>query len=406
MILPQGTNFDEKVRLDNNAQAFFALVRLGLLCHTDTTESTEKFSWDGVDWGEVYRLAEEQSVLGIISAGIEELRAKSYRANVDFKIPQEWALQFIGQTLQIEQRNKEMNAFVADLIEKLRDADIYAIIVKGQGIAQCYEKPLWRTCGDVDLLLSDTNYEKAKAYLVPLADRTETEFKIFKHYGMTINGWEVELHGTLRPRLSNRIDRGVDEVQNDVFFAGNVRSEEFKSSSGLRVQIFMPAPDDDIIFQITHILKHFYQGGIGLRQLCDLSRFIWIYRDKLNHSLLEARLKKMGIIAEWKAFAAFIHEYLGTPAEVIPLLDISNVQEFKSKADKICDFVMEVGNFGHNRVVHGEGFKVNGFIARKAVSLCWRTKDSFRHFSLFPVNSIKVWFHVLWTGLVVAVRGK
>ena len=27
-------------------------------------------------------------------------------------VPQEWALQFIGQTLQIEQRNQAMNEFV------------------------------------------------------------------------------------------------------------------------------------------------------------------------------------------------------------------------------------------------------------------------------------------------------
>ena len=299
-----------------------------------------------------------------------------------------------------------MNAFVAELIEELRKKDVYALLVKGQGIAQCYEKPLWRTCGDVDLLLSDTNYEKAKAYLVPLAERKETEFKIFKHYGMTIKGWEVELHGTLRPRLSNRIDRGVDEVQKDVFYGGNVRSVEFKSSNGSRVQVFMPVPDEDIVFQITHVLKHFYQGGIGLRQLCDLSRFLWTYRDKLNPGLLESRLKKMGIMDEWKAFATFIHEYLGTPAEVIPLYNKNDNHNanLKKKAERICGFVMEVGNFGHKRNMGNT--RKHSFVIDKAISLWWRTKDSFRHLSLFPINSIKVWFHVLWTGMTVVVRGK
>lgn len=73
-------------------------------------------------------------------------------------------LQWIGEVQVIEQRNKEMNAFVADLIEKLRKVDIYSLLVKGQGVAQCYEKPLWRSCGDVDLFLSDANYKKAKFF--------------------------------------------------------------------------------------------------------------------------------------------------------------------------------------------------------------------------------------------------
>lgn len=113
----------------------------------------------------------------------------------------------------IEQRNKEMNAFIADLIEKLRKNDIYTILVKGQGIAQCYEKPLWRCSGDVDLLLSADNYEKAKEVLIPLASEVETEYKVFKHLGMTIDGWVVELHGSLRVGLPQRINRVLDEIQ-------------------------------------------------------------------------------------------------------------------------------------------------------------------------------------------------
>ena len=55
-----------------------------------------------------------------------------------------------------------MNVFLAKLIEKLRNEGVYAILMKGQGVAQCYECPPWRTCGDIDLLLSERNFDKAK----------------------------------------------------------------------------------------------------------------------------------------------------------------------------------------------------------------------------------------------------
>lgn len=62
--------------------------------------------------------AYEQSVTGLVTAGLERVR--------DVVVPKDWTLQFIGSTLQIEQRNKAMNAFVAQLIAKMRAAgDLY-----------------------------------------------------------------------------------------------------------------------------------------------------------------------------------------------------------------------------------------------------------------------------------------
>ena len=40
-------------------------------------------------------------------------------------------MQWIGEVQVIEQRNKDMNKFIVDLIEKLRKNDIYTLLVKG-----------------------------------------------------------------------------------------------------------------------------------------------------------------------------------------------------------------------------------------------------------------------------------
>ena len=53
--------------MNNTDNIFFELLRVGLFGHTNITESTGKILWDGVDWCEMYRLAEEQSALGLIS---------------------------------------------------------------------------------------------------------------------------------------------------------------------------------------------------------------------------------------------------------------------------------------------------------------------------------------------------
>ena len=304
---------------------------------------------DNVDWGNVYQLAQEQSVQGVVLQGIEELRAK----NLELNFPKVLLLQWICEVQLVEQRNKEMNSFVADLIEKLRKNDIYAILVKGQGIAQCYEKPLWRVCGDVDLLLSDSNYEKASNVLTKITSSVDEENPYNKHLAMTIDGWSVELHGSLRGSIT-RIDHVIDEVQSDVFCGGNVRSWQ----NG-KTQVFLPRADEDVFFVFTHILQHYYIEGIGLRQICDWCRLLWTYKESLNYRLLESRIRKAGIMKEWKSFGAFAVEYLGMPAEAMPFLDVRGKiddercevdKRLKRKADRILAFVMESGNFGHNDI--------------------------------------------------------
>ena len=290
-----------------------------------------------------------------------------------------------------------MNAFVASLIERLRTEDVYTILVKGQGIAQCYEKPLWRACGDVDLFLSEDNYKKALQILSPLATSIEEENLYYHHLAMTIDGWSVELHGTLRSGLWQSIDRGLDKVQNAVFYEGKVRSW----MNG-HTQVFLPGADEDVVFVFAHILQHFYKEGIGLRQICDWCRLLWTYKDSLNHKLLESRIKSMGVMTEWKAFAALTVDYLGMPLEAMPFY--SDDKKWKRKAVRVMEFVLETGNFGHNRDY--SYLNKYPYIIYKAISFWKHLKDGALFFSIFPLDSIKVTCRRMIVGVSVVLQGK
>ena len=165
--------------------AFFSLLRAGLWedAGLPLTAYGLPESGDEVDWRKVLDLAEEQSVVGLLAAGIEHV--------TDGRPAKKDVLQFIGRTVQLEQRNQAMNYFIGVLVEKMREAGIYTLLVKGQGVGQCYERPLWRACGDVDFFLDDENYGRAKAFLKPLAASVEEEYVREKHLGMTIDPWRA-----------------------------------------------------------------------------------------------------------------------------------------------------------------------------------------------------------------------
>lgn len=368
---------------DRNTEAFLALLRAGLW-----EQDVRLSAFGAVDYSAVYRLAEEQSVIGLVAAGLEHVS--------DVKIPKNVALEFVGATLQLEQRNTEMNDFIARIVKEMRRRSIYTLLVKGQGIAQCYERPLWRACGDVDLFMSADNYDKAKDYLIGLAQRVDDEYVMRKHLEMSVDGWSVELHGTLRGDVLTRMDRGIDKAQASVF-AGEVVSWNNNGTT-----VFLPAPNDNVFLIFTHFLQHFFVEGIGLRHVCDWGRLLWRYRDKLDLPLLEKRLKSMRLMSEWRTFSALAVDYLGMPADAIPMY--SDKRKWSNIADKVLDFILETGNFGHNR---DRTYLSNSpFLVRKAISFWVHIKRAMQRIIIFPWDTMVAWGHTMIVKAGVALEGK
>lgn len=351
------------MNLSINQRFFLDLLKAGLW---ETGVQLSKY--DSINYLEIYEFASGQAAVGLVTAGVEH--------DTDVNVPKDVVLQFVGTSVQFEQRNKAMNAFIAEITRKLHNHSINFVLVKGQGVAQCYERPLWRACGDVDLLLDIDNYEKAKAFLKPLADDVAEENVLTKHQALTIKGFDVELHGRMPFMLSKRADEVIDEVINGTTSGGQVRIWKLKES-----EIKLPSVDNDVILVFIHYLHHFFIEGVGLRQICDWCRLLWTYRTEINVELLEHRIQKMGLMTEWKVFASLAVNTLGMPVEAMPFYD----SRFNKKGERVLERVLKSGNMGHNKDLSYR-VKYKG-MAYKVVSL-WRRFCDFASFvPIFPMDS-------------------
>lgn len=374
------------MKLDTNQQVFLELLRAGLW----ETE-VRLLPFGAIDYAAVFKLAEEQSVVGLIAAGLEHV--------TDVKPQKKDVIQFIGGTMKMESRNTAMNSFIATVTDRMQEAGIHSVLVKGQGVAQCYERPLWRACGDVDLLLDHENYELAKSLLIPQATKVEKEFSYLKHIGLHFGEWEVELHGHFRSRLSKRVDDELDALCYRCLGEREVRVWHNNDTN-----VYLPAPDVDVLFSFTHFLRHFYFEGVGLRQICDWIRLLYRFHDVLNLQVLEQRIKRMQLMSEWKAFGTFAVEWLGMQAETMPLY-VEGIR-WSHKAERIVQFVLKVGNFGHNKnnrlSVRVLWIKESS-ILRKVVSAWEHLGFVLRHFPIFPKDSILFFWQVMRSGIEMAV---
>jgi len=228
--------------------------------------------------------------------------------------------------------------------------------------------------------LSNDNYNKAKSTLIPIASEVANENTTTKHQALIINGFDVELHGKMPFTLSMRVEDGIDEVLNDLFCRGNVKSWDCNGT-----QVFLPSPDNDVILVFTHFLHHFIIEGVGLRQICDWCRLLFTYKDSLNYGLLESMIRKMGLMSEWKAFGALAIEHLGFPKDAMPLLNVNLNANLKRKADRIMELVLESGNFGHNKDLSYRT-RYSG-ITYKIVAAWRRLKDFASLIPVFPQDA-------------------
>ena len=392
------------MNLTINQQALITLVRSGLW-----NQTVELKQFGSLDYDSILQLAEEQAVVGLVTAGLEVVQGEWLKVHGVPIVPQEVLLQFIGSTLQVEQRNKEMNEFVPKLFKKLQSGGVDAVLVKGQGVAQCYEKPLWRASGDVDLLMDEENYEKAKKVLFPLSYDIEQEDVYKKHQALKIMGVEVELHGRMPFGLSEKADKVIDVV------IAKALSEH--ESSELNESVRIPKAEEHVFLVFTHFLRHFFIEGVGLRQICDWCRMLWTYKDSLNYGFLESRLQKAGLMTEWKVFFHLATKYLGMPdidsrltnaESATPRHSSSELGSARSsnadfmvqdsrldaKAEKVLKRVLKSGNFGHNNDLSYRS-RYSG-ITYKVVAMWRRFIDFASLVPVFPVDAPRFFIHYIF----------
>ena len=165
--------------------------------------------------------------------------------------------------------------------------------------------------------------------------------------------------------------------------------------------IRLPAPEEDVLYVFIHILQHFFKEGIGLRQLCDWCRLLWKYHQEIDVVLLENRLSAMGVISEWKSFAALAVDYLGAPVETMPLY--SSDKSWKRKANRILSMIMESGNLGHRRnLYYREKYP---YLVRKTISFRRSSWDSIRKMTVFPQETIIAWSVMVRNGIGALIKG-
>ena len=375
-------NRDRRVGKGTDSQ-FFALLRAGLW---NEVPAREPFA-AGIDWASLYRLAYAQTVVPLVTDGINRLPREQLPAEPETLDP------FLGDMMATAQRNRQLDAFIPKLFGAL--AGIPVVLVKGQSLAVDYPDPERRQPGDIDLLLPPSAYEAAKAVLLPKATEVEEEAAGILHQGMFFRSVEVEIHGSISMLMSRKLDRKLASLLEEQF-----DGRTFPTVSLGGAEIPVPEANFNALYIFVHFLQHYWAGGVGLRQLIDWMTFVSVHKRDIHPVILETRLQDLGLLGVWKVFTGFAQEYLGCPAEKLPLAAAPD----SAKNARIWQYIRRCGNFGKNV---DRTRKEEPYLVRKVHSF-WRlvVADRLRHFRVFPRESLRFFLGAFGYGLQRLAKGE
>ena len=217
----------------------------------------------GMNWQALYSFASKQALLGLCFDGIERL-GEEYPEELRLNpIGRELLMTWMGKAQQIRRQNMKVNAVASKLFSMLREDGFRCCILKGQGNALTYPNPYSRTPGDIDVWVNASREQ--------ITEYAKTHFEIgndirFQHLETSMDGVPVELH--FFPCTMNN---PIYHVRLQKWFKRNADlqcSNVVSLPDGIG-EIAIPTTAFNVIYQLTHLYHHFFDEGIGMRQIID-----------------------------------------------------------------------------------------------------------------------------------------
>ena len=344
----------------------------------------------GMNWQRLYGFASKQALLGLCFQGIERLGKEYPEELKQNPIDRNLLMTWMGAAQQIRRQNMKVNGVASKLYSMLREDGLRCCILKGQGNALMYPNPYSRNPGDIDVWI-DASRERIMEYA---QKKFELEDDIrLQHIETSLDGVPVELHFFpcsmnnlfYHARLQKWFKRNADlQCSNVVSLLDGIG------------EIAIPTTAFNVVYQLTHLYHHFFDEGIGMRQIVDyyfvvISDELLVINDELLviRDTLHRELKYLGL---WKFAGAVmyvLHEVLGLSEEKM----ICPMDEKRGKL--LLAEILNGGNFGRHFTKYGH-FTQQG-MAKKYFLKIWRNMHFVRYYPAEALSEpvFRTW-HFFW----------
>lgn len=297
-----------------------------------------------VDWKELYAIAQKQALLGVLFHGIQRLPK-------ELAPEQKLLMQWMVMAEQIRKQNIRLFQDSVKVCQNFENEGFANCILKGQGNALLYPDPYMRTPGDIDIYLSGGR-RKIMKYVDQVCPN---QVMRYHHVDFPVMKTAIEVHFTpsymFSPIHNSRMQKWFGKVM-DLQCSNVVTLPD-----GYR-EITVPTTNFNVIYILSHLYRHIFTEGIGLRQLLDYYFVLVKWHTDLtnltdsNKSLpqmtqintdLDALQHKLKYLGLWK----FAQAVMFVMKEVFGLSEDRMIAPMDEREGRfLLDEIMQGGNFG------------------------------------------------------------
>ena len=216
-----------------------------------------------LDWRQLYTFASNQAILGFSFDGINRLGQEYPDELKQNPIGRELLMNWMGIAQQIRRQNMKVNAVAGKLFAMLREDGMRCCVLKGQGNALMYPNPYSRNPGDIDVWINASR-ERIMEYA---QKRFELGDDIrLQHLETSLDGVPVELHF-----FPCSMNNPIYHLRLQKWFRRNVdlQCSHIVSLPDGAGDIAIPTSPFNVVYQLTHLYHHFFDEGVGMRQIID-----------------------------------------------------------------------------------------------------------------------------------------
>lgn len=296
------------------------------------------------DWKELYAIAKKQALLGVLFYGIQRLPK-------ELAPEQKLLMQWMVMAEMIRKQNIRLFQDSVKVCQNFENEGFANCILKGQGNALLYPDPYMRTPGDIDIYLAGGR-KRVMQYINKVCPN---QVMRYHHVDFPVMKTAIEVHFTpsymFFPIHNRRMQKWFEEVM------GEQCNHRVSLPDGYG-EIHVPQVSFNVIYILSHLYRHIFTEGIGLRQLLDYYFVLVKWHTDLtnltdsNKSLpqmtqintdLDALQHKLKYLGLWK----FAQAVMFVMKEVFGLSEDRMIAPMDEKEGRfLLDEIMRGGNFG------------------------------------------------------------
>ena len=329
-----------------------------------------------VEWQGIFDEVQRQAVAGIIACGIERLPKEQ-------QPPQTILLQWIGLTLQIEQRNKLTTKVCGEVVGQMEKDGLRCCVLKGQANHRYYPEGMAnrRACGDIDVWTEPNKFQvsSSKFHVREVLKYVDAHWErtglCWLHCNfMDKSGVPVEVHFHpsffSRPKYNKRFQSHFADIEQCM--------ERVKIDG---TEIPAMRVEEDVIYQMNHIYRHMIDEGVGLRQVID---YYWLLRWFNDERLVVIDKATLMEFVSWLGMRNFSGALMYVLKELLKMpSDYLLCEPLEKDGKSLMNEILLSGNFGHNDPRMGDVAK-GGYLKSRISQALRRFKRNMRFFSCYP----------------------